>query len=351
MDPSILQKIITGFEQALDPGLAALRLLLLFWLAVMVFLELVRVTQNVLLDGHRADHLGKFAIKTGIFLYAYAGVPTIMTELIQGFVQMGLHITGDHITVQQFLDPGSLLAVGIQTGKVLKDITLANAGILGAVYFLPFLACWVLFILAYAVMAVNVFLLQIEIALAMPVALVALVFLFWQPTRTMASGVLSYGLNVCFRFMVQAMLASIIFTLGPILAPPITTSTAFGLAIEQALIMVIAAGVLAFLFLSAQRMVGNLLAGAPTLTTGGLLQTGAGVAGMVIGGGMVTRAALTHGARGGACALQTLSGGRLAVPMPAPPPVPISRAVHQTLRSGAQYLSHDQTPNGPRLPL
>jgi hypothetical protein len=117
MDPSLLQKLINGFDAVLAPGLAALRPVLLFWLGALVFLELLRACQAVLLDGHLANHLGKFLLRTLIFGYAYVGFPSIVSALYQGFVHLGLLVGGNTLAVQQFLDPGTLLAVGVQTGK------------------------------------------------------------------------------------------------------------------------------------------------------------------------------------------------------------------------------------------
>lgn len=352
MDPTILQRIITGFQQALDPGLGTMRPFLLMWISVFILLEAVRVWGAILEDGHRWQHGAGFVVKTLLFAAVYWGWPAIMTTLVQDFVHAGLRFAGSRMTVQQFLDPGSLLAVGIQTAGVLKDITLANAGILGAVYFLPFLACWMLYLVAYAIMSCNVFLLQVELAIVLPVSLIALGFIFWGPTRSMAGGVLSYALNVCFRFFVQAILASIIFVLAPLLAPPLTSSTAFALAIEQAVIMVIAAMVLAYLFWKIPAVVSQHLAGTPTLSAGGFLQTTAGLVGMATGGAMLLRSG------GPAWRIRQPSTPpsppppRLpAPPRVGPPPMPAAQALNTTLRAGAHFLGHDQGGSGPHVSL
>jgi type IV secretion system protein TrbL len=359
MDPTVLQRIITGFSQALDPGLATIRPFLLVWISVFILLEGLRTWGALLEDGRRWHHAVGFVLKTLGFAVAYWGWPTIMTTLIEDFVHAGLRFAGSRMTVQQFLDPGTLLAVGIQTAGVLKDITLANAGLFGAVYFLPFLVCWLLYIVAYAIMSCNVFLLQVEVTVILPVTLLALGFIFWGPTRNMAGGVLSYGLNVCFRFFLQAILASIIFRLAPILVPPLPSSTAFALAIEQAVIMVIAALVLAYLFWKLPAVVSQHLAGAPTLSAGGLLQTTAGLVGMATG--------IAQGAwpRGGAWAvrqprppqspqLEMFPTPRPRLPAPprvGPPPMPAAQALNSTLRAGAQFLGHDQSGSGPHVSL
>ena len=168
MDPTVLQRIITGIQQALAPGLGVLRPFLLFWITALIFLEALRVCGTILQDGRRWEHGVAFLLRTLVFVAVYWGWPGIMQTLIADFVAAGLRFGGNQLQVQQFLDPGLLLARGLSTAAVLKDITLANAGILGAVYFLPFLLCWLLYLVAYAVMACNVFLVQVEVSILMP---------------------------------------------------------------------------------------------------------------------------------------------------------------------------------------
>jgi P-type conjugative transfer protein TrbL len=353
MDPTVLQRIITGFSQALEPGLATMRPFLLGWISTLIFLEAVRVWGALVQDGHRWQHGVSFLLRTLVFVAAYWGWPSIMTTLIEDFVGAGLRFGGNRLTVQQFLDPGLLLDVGLRTAGPLKDILLANVGLTTPVQALTFLGCWLLYLVAYAIMACNVFLLQIEVRVMLPVALVALGFVFWGPTRSMAGGVLAYGLNAGLVFFIQAILASIIFTLAPILFPPLPRSTAFALAIEQAFIMVVAAGLLAYLFWKIPSTVGRYLTGVPSLTAGGFAQTVAGLAGLAVGGVGLVRS-------GGAALAGRVAGSQPAAAPRAlppaqtrtgPPPQPLAPQVLSVLRTGAQFLAHDQSHSGPQVPL
>jgi type IV secretory pathway TrbL component len=213
---------------------------------------------------------------------------------------------------------------------------------------------------AYAFMAANIFFAQVELKVVLPVSLLALGFVFWGPTRQMAGGVFSYALNVCFRFFIQAILASLIVRLAPILTPAIPPGSVFALAIEQAVIMVIAAFVLAYLFWKIPSVVSQHLAGTPTLSAGGALQTAAGLVGMATGTGLLLRA----GGRAvqGLAARATAAGGggtagggprpQLPAPSrPGPPRVPATQALQATLRAGAQFLGHDHGAGGPHVSL
>lgn len=359
MDPTVLQRLITGIEQALAPGMAALRPFLLLWVSALVLLEAVRVYGAVLEDGRRWQHGVGFLVRTLMFASVYWGWPSIMSTLVEDFVHAGLRFGGDYMTVQQFLDPGTLLLQGIKTAKPLAAIVMANAGITGAVYFIPFCVVWLLYLLAYAVMSCAVFLAQVEFRVVMPVTLLALGFVFWAPTRQMASGVLSYGLNVCFRFFSQAILASLVFRLAPILTPAIAASNAFDVSMLQAFGMVVAAGLLTYLFVKIPLVISHHLAGTPTLSAPGFMQSIGGIAALATAGVGLLRAPnptwnLRQPRAPRSPQLEMFPKPRpqlAAPPRVGPPPMPAAHALNATLRAGAQFLGHDQSGSGPHVSL
>jgi type IV secretion system protein TrbL len=358
MDPTVLQRIITGFQQALEPGLATIRAFLLMWTGAFILLEALRVWGALLEDGHRWQHAVGFVVRTLVFASMYWGWPSIMTTLVEDFAHAGLRFAGSQMTVQQFLDPGLLLSVGLQTAVPLKDILWANLGLTTPVQAAAFLVAWMLYIVAYAIMSCNVFLLQVELTIVLPISLLALGFVFWAPVRNMAGGVLSYAVNVSLRVFAQAILASIIFRLAPLLFPPLPRTTAFALAIEQAAIMVIAAFVLAYLFWKIAAVIAQHLSGTPTLSAGSFLQTVAGMVGMATGATMLLRAGVAGAALRRPRAVPMPEGvhaRRLqAAPQASrvrPPPMPATQALNATLRSGAQFLGHDHSAGGPHVSL
>jgi type IV secretion system protein TrbL len=350
MDPTVLQRLITGIEAALAPGLAALRPFLVFWVTTLVFLEGVRVYGAILEDGRRWQHVGSFVVRTLVFTAVLWGWPAIMSTLVDDFVHAGLRFGGNQMTVQEFLDPGRLLVQGIKTAKPLADLVKANAGITGAVYFFPFLGAWLLFLLSYAIMSCAVFLAQVEFRIVMPVSLLALGFVFWAPTRSLASGVISYALNVSLRFFMQAILASLIFRLAPIMTPTITASNAFDVSMLQAFGMIVTAGLMVYLFLKIPFVIANHLAGTPSLSTGGLLQTIAGLTGVATGATMLLR---SHGPawniRQPRAPQRPSPGLPTSAPRSGPPPMPAAQALNATLRAGAHFLSHNQSGGGLHL--
>jgi hypothetical protein len=358
VDPTTLQRLITGIEDALRPGLAEMRPFLAMWMAALIFLEGLRVYGAILEDGHRWQHGVGFLIRTLMFASVVLGWPTIMPTLIEDFVHAGLRFGGNQLSVREFLDPGTLLVQGVKTGKPLAQLVMANAGLTGAVYFFPFLGAWLLFLAAYAIMSCAVFLTQVEFRVVMPVSMLALCFVFWGPTRSMASGVLSYGLNVAFRFFMQAILASLVFRLAPILVPPISAANAFDVSMLQAFGIIVAAALMTYLFLKIPFVIANHLAGMSALSPAGALQTAAGLAGMAVGAGALLRP------RGGGWALRqprpapmpegTHARRLLTAPQASrvgPPPVPVAHALHATLRSGAQWLGHDHSDGGAHVSL
>jgi type IV secretory pathway TrbL component len=366
MDPTVFQKLIDAIQQALQPGMATLRPFLLFLISAFIALEGVRVWGSLLADQRHWPQVVSFLVRTLAGVVIYWGWPSILTTLTQDFAQAGLRFAGSPMTVKQFLDPGAILAQGLTSGGVLKNLVLANAGLTGAVYFFPFLGCWLCYLLAFALMSCNVFLAQVELAILLPVSMLALGLVFWAPTRQMAAGVFSYALGMGLKFFLQAILASLLFQLIPLLTTTATTKTVFDTAMENALLMVIAAGLMAYMFWKVPSMVAQHLTGAPSLSFGGAFQAVAGVVGL--GTGVATGTVLAS--RASRAAVQRVSarvsgssasGGSATgdstprLPLPPvrsqPPPLPSLQHLNNTLRAGAQFLGHDQSGPGPTVSL
>jgi hypothetical protein len=121
----------------------------------------------------------------------------------------------------------------------------------------------------------------------------------------------------------------------------------------QAFGMIVAAGLMTYLFLKIPFVVSSHLAGLSTLSPGGALQTAAGFVGMATG---LSQLAWP---RGGSWAIRqprAIQGPppRALLPAPVrsgPPPMPTASALNATLRSGAQFLGHDHGAGGPHVSL
>jgi type IV secretion system protein TrbL len=292
MHAGIFQQFLDALQAALDPGLTALRPTVVWILGTLVFFESVRLAVGWLLG--QADlpaTVLRFVLRTGMLVWVIAEYPLLTTQLYQSFVQLGLLTGSNALTVQQFLDPGTYLETGLRVGKVLYDTMIANVGLTSIALALGYLIAWIAFLLGYAIMALSVFLLQVEFTIASTAALLMLPFLGFRGTGWIAQGAISYVVNGGFRFFILALLASAVFPLltqltgspAPTAPPP---------SLEAAFVMVLASLTMAFLFVKGPAIAAGILSGSPVLSAGQALQAVAGGALLATGLGAAGGAAL-----------------------------------------------------------
>jgi type IV secretion system protein TrbL len=276
MHAGIFQQFLDALQAALDPGLTALRPFVGWILGLLVFFESVRLAVGWLLG--QADLPAtalRFVLRTGMLVWVVAQYPLLTTQLYQSFVQLGLLTGSNALTVAQFLDPGTYLGTGLEVGKVLYNTLIANLGWTSFPLAIGYLIAWVAFLLGYAIMALSVFLLQVEFTIASTAALLMLPFLGFRGTGWIAQGAISYVVNGGFRFFILALLASAVFPLLTQLTGS-PASTAPPPSLEAAFIMVLASLTMAFLFVKGPAIAAGILSGSPALSAGQALQAVAG---------------------------------------------------------------------------
>lgn len=367
MNPGILIQLLDALKSALAPGLGALRPYMLAVFTFLAFLELTRVAAGMALGARNVPQMViRFCLRSGILLWLLLDYPTVVNAVYTSFVELGLIAGGNSLTVAQFLDPGTYMATGLRTGAVLLDSMkgfsfLSTSAIATAIMYG---AAWVFFLIAYAVMAVSVFILQIEFTVTIMAAVVMLPFAVLPGTSFIAQGAVSYPINVGFRFFVQALLASAVF-------PLIRQITTPEPSLEAAFIMVLAAWVMAFLFWKGPSIAAGILSGVPSLSAGQVLAAAAGTAavagagvGLISAGVAGSGAALGAGARGVTAARAALTGAgrsgqqlgfawapravnaRQVAPALAASRQGVGSAFHTTLSQASKYFSHDQPSGG-----
>jgi type IV secretion system protein TrbL len=291
VNPGIFAQLLHALQQALQPGLGAMRPYILGLFGFLAFLELVRLAAGWVLGAAGVPQSAiRFLLRSGVLLWVVLEYPLMVSLVMESFVKLGLIAGGQAITVAQFLDPGAYLAIGIQVGDVLYQRVTANIGLSTIPMALAYLVAWVFFLLAYGVMALSVFILQVEFTLTIMAAVVMLPFAVLHGTGWIAQGAISYPLNVGFRFFILALLASVVF---PLLGQ-ITTPTGVVATLQHAVVMILAAWMMAFLFYKGPQIAAGILAGMPSLSAGQVLQAAAGTA--LVGGAALTLGSAAAGA-------------------------------------------------------
>jgi len=108
MNSGVLIEILTALQDALQPGMTVLRPLLLRWLGLLVFLEVLHLVVGILFARAAiAPGLLRLVLRTSVLLAVFLALPAIANGILQSFTALGLLAGGNGITIGQFLDPGA----------------------------------------------------------------------------------------------------------------------------------------------------------------------------------------------------------------------------------------------------
>jgi type IV secretory pathway TrbL component len=354
LNPDMFQFFLTEFAAAMNEGLAAFRPFLTFLLSALVLLDATALAVRWLDHGVQTAACLGFLLRLGLLTLAIGGWADGLHTLLTDAAHAGLRLSGSTLTPEAFLNPGSFVANGLTAAQVLLDTMEAHTGWRQVGLYTGFFVAFVVFMVSYSFMAVHVFFVQLEVLVLTPVSLIALTFLAFGPLRSMAAGVLGYPVHVAVQFFLQAVLAGIIHRLAPRLFPPLPAGAAAVLTIKQSFLMVLAAVVLAYLFVKIPTMVARHFAGALTLTGGSAVQqvvTTYVAATRLASGRLVSAATAAAAAAPRASQTPGPTRPRPASPRTGPPPMSTAQALHAGLRAGAQWLGHEPHGGGPHVEL
>lgn len=296
----ILAQTLAQLTQAMQPGMTLLRPVLLALLGMLVVLELIAMATAILfLRASASAQLLRFVLRTGAVLAVQLVAPALFTGIVRGFTELGLLGGNNTITIAKFMDPGSWLELGFKTGAPILDAW-NRTGYFSLGEGVIYLVFWLVMLVAFTYMGMSLFVLQLQMGLALVGAQVLLPtaasrFLSW-----MARGVIAYPLNIAFRFFFKALIASLVFVVLAQRAqavaqlPPGT----LGQQLTTLFVMLIIPGAFAVLFLKSDSIAAGLLQGVPGLSVGNVLQTAVGglalatgVGGMAMAGGRLAAGA------------------------------------------------------------
>ena len=303
------QQILDAFAAAIAPGVGALREELLFYFQVFLFFELLRMCYAFLYSGELLQGVMATLGRGALVLWALQNYPSLLEWTQETFVSLGLLAGGNRLTTAEFLDPGQYIATGIRVMSLLYSTMTASFSLLSLGQAIGYFGLWVAFMVSFGILSINVAIWQIELLLASVGAMVLLPALAFRSWSWMASSALSLTLNLCFRFFLGALLASLTFPLLERLT--VTTPVSF----QSVAVSVIGGWFFALLFTRVNSLASHFLSGMASLTAGTVVSAALGsavTAGAVISGaGAVGGAALAGGAtaaRGGLMAATVGAG-------------------------------------------
>ena len=251
--------------------------------------------------------LVKKTLFVGIFAYLIGNWNNLAQIIFDSFAGLGLKGSGTSFSAADLLRPGKVAQTGLDAGRPLLESISDMMGYWSFFENFIQIAClmfaWVLVLLAFFILAVQLFVTLIEFKLTTLAGFVLIPFGLFGKTAFMAERVLGNVVSSGIKVLVLAVIIGI----GSTLFSQFTAG--FGgvtPTIDDAMAIVLAALSLLGLGIFGPGIASGLVSGGPQLGAGAAVGTGLAAGGMVLAGG----AAAGMAAKGGAAAL---SGGAAAV--------------------------------------
>ena len=322
-DVGVIDRFLDVFSRYIDSGFGLLGGEVAFLTATLVLIDMTLAglfwaMSNA--SGGGGDEviakLIKKVLYVGAFAYIIGNFNALAGIVFRSFAGLGLTASGSALTQAQLLQPGRLAQVGIDAGRPIMtqigDLTgfpeiFANLDVI-----LVLGLAWLVVIVSFFVLAVQLFVTLIEFKLTTLAGFVLVPFALWNKTSFLAERVLGNVVSSGIKVLVLAVIVGIGTGLfGEFTAPPGTEPS-----IDHALTIMLASLALFGLGIFGPGIATGLVSGAPQLSAGAAAGAGArmapGAARSVIGGaGAAGRSAsaLAGGARSAYQAGAAASGG------------------------------------------
>lgn len=260
--------------------------------------------------GEGDDIIARLVKKTvfvGVFAYIIGNWNALAKIVFNSFAGLGIKASGTGFSATDLLHPGRVAQVGLDAGRpILNSIS----GLMGYISFFEnfiqiavLLFAWIVVLLAFFVLAVQLFITLIEFKLATLCGFVLIPFGLFGKTAFMAERVLGNVISTGVKVLVLAVIVGI----GSTLFTEFTT--ALGPAqptIDDAMTIVLAALSLLGLGIFGPGIANGIVSGGPQLGAGAAAGTAFAAGGAIAGG--VAGARLAAGAAAGAISGTTKGG-------------------------------------------
>jgi type IV secretion system protein TrbL len=257
--------------------------------------------------------LVKKTLFVGVFAYLISNWNNLAKIVFDSFSGLGLKAAGTGFTAQDLLRPGKVAQTGLDAARPLLDAISPLMGWIAVFENLIQIVCllfaWALVILAFFILAIQLFVTLIEFKLSTLAGFVLIPFGLFGKTAFMAERVLGNVISSGIKVLVLAVIVGIGSTLFSQFTQGFSGQTP---SIDDAMAIVLAALSLVGLGIFGPGIASGLVSGGPQLGAGAAVGTGLAVGGAALaagGGAMLASkggAALLSGgaaaARGGAAA-------------------------------------------------
>lgn len=298
-DLNIIDSFLEAFISYIDSGFGLLSGDVAFLTTVLIGIDVTLAALWWAMDSDQ-DVLGKLIKKTlyvGAFAFIIGNFNSLADIIFQSFSGLGITAGGGGISADDLMHPGAVAGKGFTAAHPLLAQVTVMSGF--PEFFGNFLSiavlliCWLLVVLAFFILAIQLFITILEFKLTALAGFVLVPFALWNKTSFLAERVLGNVVSSGIKVMVLAVILGI----GTNLFGELTALVGKEPQIGEALSLLMGALTLFGLGIFGPGIAAGLVSGAPQLGAGAAVGTMAGAA-------LATGGAAMLGARGAMAAGQ-----------------------------------------------
>ncbi len=314
----IIDQFLETFTRSIDSGFGLLGGEVSYLASTLVAID-ITLAALFWVWGGEDDVIARLVKKTlfvGVFAYLISNWNSLARIFFESFAGLGLKASGSALSTGEFLRPGRIAQVGLDAGRPLLQ---AISGLMGYVSFFEnfvqitvLLFAWIVVLLAFFILAVQLFVTLIEFKLTTLAGFVLIPFGLFSKTAFAAERVLGNVISSGIKVLVLAVISGI----GSTLFVQMTKASGGDPpTIESAMALVLASLSLLGLGLFGPGIANGLVSGGPqlgagsaagaSLAAGGLVVAGAGLA---VGGASLAGGAISGSTRAAASLRSGVSG-------------------------------------------
>jgi len=292
---NVIDRFMAAFTQYIDSGFGLLRGDVAFLTTTLVGIDITLAGLFWAMGGEN-DVIGRFLKKilyVGAFALIIGSFSTLADIVFKSFAGLGITAGGGKLSPEDLLRPGFIASTGFEAAKPLLEQV---GQLVGPVAFFDnfltiavLMIAWLFVIIAFFVLAIQLFITVIEFKLTTLAGFVLVPFALWNRTSFLAERVLGNVISSGIKVMVLAVIVGI----GSGFFDEFRTAAGQEPDLTQAMSLVLASLALFGLGIFGPGIASGLVAGAPQLGAGAAVGTAAAAVGTLAVGG----AAAAGGAR------------------------------------------------------
>jgi type IV secretion system protein TrbL len=305
-DLSVIDRFTETFSRYIDSGFGLLGGDVAFLSSTLVAIDvtLAGLAWSLRADDHILATLAKKVLYVGAFAFIIGNFKSLADIVFTSFSSIGLKAGGGSLSAADLVRPGFVASAGFTAAHPLLQETSQFSGfdvLTNLPTILILLLCWILIVLAFFVLSVQLFVTLIEFKLTTLAGFILVPFALWGKTAFLAErtlgGVVTSGIKVMVLAIIVGIGSTIFGELAGTLTRPIDIASAMSLLL--AAISLLGLGVFG------PGIAAGLVAGAPQLGAGAAAGTVAGATAVVAGGGALAVGGLRGIAGGAATAVRS----------------------------------------------